>query len=201
MSDESTASIGYIHDGFPAAGLRKTVRHITGYNEKGESVFLSTDSGAHHRLMGNRQAVANILYSTKETPIDLEGDKDVKYAAENEPGIHIPNGSVIRMIDFAPNVESPMHRVISVDYGIVVEGEFRLILDSGEERIMRTGDVSIQRATAHKWHNITGGGTLPGRMMWVLIDCKDVVVGGKKMEGYLGSLAKDYVGLEEEDKA
>ncbi|KAL4968649.1 uncharacterized protein BDV14DRAFT_196949 [Aspergillus stella-maris] len=124
MSDESAPSIRYIHDGFPAADLRKTVRHITGYNEKGESVFLSTDSGAHHRLMGNRQAVANIL---------------------------------------------------------------------GEERIMRTGDVSIQRTTAHKWHDITGNGTLPGRIMWVLVDCKDVVAGGRKMEGYLGSLAKDYV--------
>jgi hypothetical protein len=105
------------------------------------------------------------------------------------------------MIDFGPNVESPLHRVISVDYGVVLEGEFKLILDSGEERIMRQGDFCVQRATAHKWHNITGGGTLPGRMLWILVDCGDVEIGGEKMEGYLGTLAKEYVGVEgmEED--
>lgn len=98
------------------------------------------------------------------------------------------------MIDFAPNVESPLHRAVSIDYGVVVEGTFKLILDSGEERIMRQGDVSVQRATAHKWHNITGNGTMPGRMLWILLDCKDVVVDGKVMEGYLGELEKEYVG-------
>lgn len=98
------------------------------------------------------------------------------------------------MIDFAPEVESPLHRAVSIDYGIVVEGVFELILDSGEKRIMRQGDVSIQRATAHKWKNITGNGTMPGRMMWILLDCKDVYANGQKMEGFLGDLEKEYVG-------
>ncbi|KAL3484004.1 hypothetical protein BJX62DRAFT_248832 [Aspergillus germanicus] len=192
---------GYVVNGFPAPGLRKTVRHITGYNEAGQSVFLSTDCGDHHRDMGEGRAVANILYSTRETPIDLRDDRDIKAAKETEPPIHIPNGTVVRMIDFGPNVESPLHRVISVDYGVVLEGEFKLILDSGEERIMRQGDFCVQRATAHKWHNITGRGTLPGRMLWILVDCGDVEIGGEKMEGYLGTLAKEYVKVEgmEED--
>ncbi|RAH42314.1 cupin domain-containing protein [Aspergillus brunneoviolaceus CBS 621.78] len=144
---EPPVGAGYVLNGFPAPGLRKTVRHITGHNLDGQSVFLSTDCGAHHRVMGEQQAVANILYSTKETPVDLNDEADLKYAAETEPGLHIHNGSVVRMIDFAPNVESPLHRAVSIDYGIVVEGEFKLILDSGEERIMRQGDISVQRAS------------------------------------------------------
>ncbi len=104
------------------------------------------------------------------------------------------NGSVARLIDFGPAVESPLHRAVSLDYGIVIEGLFKLKLDSGEERIMRPGDMTVQRATAHQWINITGNGLLPGRMLFVLIDVNDVYVGGKKMEGYLGTLAKDYVG-------
>ncbi|KAI1809837.1 hypothetical protein GGS20DRAFT_580368 [Poronia punctata] len=108
--------------------------------------------------MGDKQAVANILSSTRETPVDLNDD----------PSLHYYDGTVDRMIDFAPNIEPLMHRAVSLDYGIVVEGTFKLILDSGEERIMRQGD--------------------PGRMMWVLVDCKDVVVNGKKMEGFLGEL-------------
>lgn len=98
------------------------------------------------------------------------------------------------MIDFGPAVESPWHRALTIDYGVVIEGVFELTLDSGERRIMRQGDVSIQRATNHMWKNITGNGTLPGRMMWVLLDCKEVVVDGKRVEGDLGGLQKEYVG-------
>ncbi|RDW91782.1 hypothetical protein BP5796_01176 [Coleophoma crateriformis] len=192
---DATVGVGYIADGqFPAPGLPKVVRHITGHNSEGKSIFLSTDCGAHHRVMGEKQAVANILYSTKETPVDLNGDHDIEYAAQNEPPLHIHNGSVVRMIDFAPNVCSPLHRAVSIDYGIVVEGVFKLILDSGEERIMRQGDVSVQRATAHQWHNVTDNGQKPGRMMWILLDCTDVVVNGQVMEGYLAELAPHYVG-------
>lgn len=98
------------------------------------------------------------------------------------------------MVDFAPGVESPLHRAVSIDYGIVLEGTFELELDSGERRVMREGDVSVNRACAHKWRNITGGGTLPGRMLYILLDCNDVIVNGEKLEEYLGALEKDYVG-------
>jgi len=97
------------------------------------------------------------------------------------------------MMDFAPNVLSPMHRAVSLDYGIVIEGEFKLILDSGETRIMRQGDVSVNRASAHQWHNITGNGTMPGRMMWVLLDCKPLVINGKELGEELNELAPYYV--------
>ncbi|RYP29949.1 hypothetical protein DL767_006482 [Monosporascus sp. MG133] len=188
---------GYIAQGFPAPGLRRTVRHITGHDAEGKAVFLSTDCGDHHLIMGEQQALSNILYSTHETPVNINGDADIKYAKENEPPIHYQHGTVLRMIDFAPNEISPMHRALSVDYGVVLEGEFELILESGEKRIMRQGDVSIQRATAHQWRNLTGGGTMPGRMMWFLIGVQDVIVNGKKLEVDLGPLAVYYEGHEE----
>ncbi|KKP03448.1 cupin domain-containing protein [Trichoderma harzianum] len=184
-------SAGYVST-FPAPGLRRTVRHITGHNAEGKGVFIQTDCGAHHRIIGNEQALANIIYSTKETPVEMNGDVDLKYARENEPPLHIHNGSVCRMIDFAPDVISPMHRAVSLDYGIVIEGEFKLILDSGESRILRQGDVSVQRASAHQWHNITGNGTLPGRMMWVLLDCKPIVINGQELKEELNELQPYY---------
>ncbi|KAI0201480.1 hypothetical protein F4808DRAFT_459970 [Astrocystis sublimbata] len=195
MAEQSSippVSAGYITNGFPAPGLRQINRHITGHDTEGKSVFLSTDSGAHHRMMGERQAIANILYSTQETPVELNGNVDIDKAKEAEPPLHYPNGSIVRMIDFGPGVESPMHRALSIDYGIVVEGVFELQLDSGEKRVMRQGDFSIQRATAHQWRNITGGGTMPGRMMWILLDCTDVVVNGNVLEEDLGELAPFY---------
>lgn len=76
---------GYCVGGlFPAPGLRRTVRHITGHNEKGQSIFLATDSGDHHREMGNQQAVANILYSTQEHPANLNDGNDIKKAKDAE---------------------------------------------------------------------------------------------------------------------
>ena len=96
------------------------------------------------------------------------------------------------MIDFGPGLVSIPHGVITIDYGVVLEGEFRLTLDSGESRVMKRGDMLIQRATTHKWENISGGGTECGRILFVLLGCKDVVVGGKKIEEDLGVLEKEY---------
>ena len=44
------------------------------------------------------------------------------------------------------------------------------------------------------YRNLTGGGTQPGRMMWILLDCKEVLVNGVKIEGFLGDLEKEYEG-------
>lgn len=96
------------------------------------------------------------------------------------------------MVDFAPGVASPLHRALSLDYGLVIEGEFELTLDSGETRIMRQGDFSVNRCGAHAWRNITGGGTLPGRMVYILLDCQELTVDGKKMDEYLGWLEPYY---------
>ncbi|POS68896.1 cupin domain-containing protein [Diaporthe helianthi] len=187
--------VGYITHGFPAAGLRRTVRHITGHNAEGQGIFLSTDCGDHHRLMGENEAVANILYSTRESPVDMAGDIDVVKAKEAEPPLHYHNGTVVRMVDFGPGVESPLHRAVSLDYGVVIEGEFELTLDSGETRIMRQGDFSVNRGAMHAWRNLTGNGTLPGRMLWILLDCKPFVLNnGQEAQEDLGDLAQYYQG-------
>ncbi|KAK6210527.1 hypothetical protein LQW54_006135 [Pestalotiopsis sp. IQ-011] len=186
---------GYVQTPHPVQGLPRVVRHITGHDAQGKSVFLATDIGDHHRELVNKSAIANIIYSTHKHPVELSGDVDLKFAQENEPGITSKGGTVCRMIDFAPGGVSPMHRVNSLDYVVVIEGVFRMILDSGEERIMQRGDTAIQRSTAHRWINVTGNGLLPGRILFVLHDVKDFHIASGKVEGELGVLGKDYVGL------
>lgn len=78
------AAKGFITDGFPAPGLRKTQRLITGHGADGKGRFLVTDNGDHHRVMGEQQAVAVIPYSTKENPVELNENVDVAFARENE---------------------------------------------------------------------------------------------------------------------
>jgi hypothetical protein len=85
----------------------------------------------------------------------------------SQPGLYVPGGTLVRMMDFAPGAESPMHRAMSLDYGTVIEGEFEVELDSGEKRTMRRGDVQVQRATAHRWRNLSPD--KPGRFLcfWI----------------------------------
>ncbi|RWA08728.1 hypothetical protein EKO27_g6369 [Xylaria grammica] len=186
---------GYVRTPHPVQGLPRVVRHITGHDAEGKSVFLSTDIGDHHRELANKSGIANIIYSTCEHPIELTGDIDIQYEKKHEPGISVKNGSVCRMIDFGPGALSPMHRVNSLDYAIIIEGVFRVVLDSGEERIMQRGDIAVQRSTAHQWINVTGNGLLPARILFILLDVKDLEIAGTKVEGHLGTLEKDYAGL------
>lgn len=65
--------------------LPRVVRHATGRNAEGQSVFLSIDDDHHHhRELVNKSAIATINYSTYQHSVELNGDKDIEYAHENE---------------------------------------------------------------------------------------------------------------------
>jgi quercetin dioxygenase-like cupin family protein len=68
-----------------------------------------------------------------------------------------------------------MHRTQSLDYGVVIEGEIECILDSGEKRLLRRGDVCVQRGTMHSWRNTSTDAW--ARMLFVLLPCEKVKVG------------------------
>ena len=195
--------------------LPPVVRHTTGRNAEGKSVFLSTDNENHHRELVNKSAIATINYSTYQHPIELNGDVDIEYAHENEvrtsqllmhstdngtkakaqPDISVENGSACRMVDFAPGAASPMQRVTSLDCTVVIEGVFRLILDSGEERTMQRGDIVVQQSTAHRWVNVTGNGLLPARILVVPLNINDPHAGGENVRRKLGLPRRDPVWL------
>lgn len=101
------------------------------------------------------------------------------------------NGSVLRHVDFRPAEPGMMHRTVSLDYGVVLEGEIICVLDSGEERHLKRGDVCIQRGTMHAWKNPSE--TEWCRMMFVLLPCKDIEIEGKK----LGEDIHNSVGIPE----
>lgn len=132
--------------------------------------------------------VANFAlgYTTSTYPVDFQDGKDLSnYQGylQNKPGIVIPGGTVLRIVDMAPGETSPMHRTVSLDYGVVLEGEVELLLDSGEKRLMQRGDISIQRGTNHAWVNASK--TKWVRMMYVLQESEPFTVGGK-------TLGEDY---------
>ncbi|CAG8973477.1 hypothetical protein HYALB_00011072 [Hymenoscyphus albidus] len=175
---------------FPGEGLPEIKRYITTHDANGEGVFLPSDSGDHHALMGNGRGVYSIIYTTKEAQIDLNDDADLKFAKE-PPGLHVPNGTLVRMIDFAPGIESPIHRAMSLDYGTVIEGELEVELDSGEKRIMRRGDVLVNRNALHTWRNTSPDKC--ARALFILLDIAPMKpIGGKEIKLELGELSHDY---------
>ena len=76
-----------------------------------------------------------------------------------------------------------MQRVNGLDCTVVIEGVFRMILDSGEERTLQRGDIAVQQSsTAHRWVNVTGNGLLPARILVVPLDINDPHAGGEKVQ-------------------
>lgn len=128
-------------------------------------------------------------YATNKFPVDLTAGADLstyQHYQQNLPGITIPGGTVLRLVDMLPGALSPMHRTVSLDYGVVLEGEVELILDSGETRLMKRGDVAIQRGTNHAWKNASQ--SKHARMLYVLQEAAPLEVAGKKLE-------EDYGGI------
>jgi len=47
-----------------------------------------------------------------------------------------------------------MHATPTVDYGVVLSGKIKLLLDEGQEEVeLNQGDVLVQRGALHAWYN------------------------------------------------
>ncbi|KAI1113131.1 hypothetical protein F5Y14DRAFT_452360 [Nemania sp. NC0429] len=174
---------------FPAPGLRTPFRYMSGHNATGESVFIKTDNADHRSVMLGGAGAQAVFYSSDSNPIDLNHDVDLEFI-KNQPSLHIPNGCVVRMVDFAPGTESTLHRALALSIGTVCEGAVELSLDSGEKRILQPGDVSVNRGAMHRWRNTSK--EKPARMLFVMLDVKPIVVNGKTLEFEMGKLMDEY---------
>lgn len=106
---------------------------------------------------------------------DLQAYRDQPYDKELAPA----SGSTVRVVDILPGYPALMHRTASVDYGIVLEGEVECILDKGETRTMRRGDIIVQRGANHAWRN---SGTEVARLFCVMLPAAPVKAQGKELE-------------------
>jgi quercetin dioxygenase-like cupin family protein len=151
-------------------------RFITTHDSSGKAIFSSAlpEENIFDAIPGAAFALA---YITKSFPVDLNADADLqvyKPYLSSPPGLVATGGTVLRFVDVGPGHLSPMHRTVSLDYGVVIEGEVELVLDSGETRVLRRGDVAVQRGTMHAWRNTSE--TEWARMMYVLQECLPVEV-------------------------
>ena len=139
---------------------------VTGHDDDGKSVFLSDGAPPVARTASDGAGFHEI-WSTAAAPATLGASEPDPAAGE----VLVPpprSGTKIRINEFPPGVVSPVHRTQSVDYGIVVEGEMVLALGDSE-RVLRRGDVVVQRGTSHRWENRSGQ---VARMVFVLVDAE-----------------------------
>lgn len=172
-------------------------RFITDHDTSGQAVFNhSIPETIEWKPVG--PATFGLGYTTSTQPVRYYDKSTNDTTADitaysrylkDAPGIVIPGGTVLRIVDIGPGETSPMHRTVSLDYGVVLEGAIELVLDSGETRVMRRGDVSIQRGTNHAWRNVAPEGQWT-RMLYVLQESEPVEV--KREDGTVTKLGEDY---------
>jgi hypothetical protein len=137
-----------------ASPLPSLKRYITTHDESGKAIISKEVASESAWTSAGPDARFFLGYCTAGFPVSLKEDNDIgqyqKYFAA-PPGLTVPGGTVLRIVDMAPGLLSPMHRTTSLDYGVVLEGEVELVLDSGETRLLKRGDTSVQRATNHAW--------------------------------------------------
>jgi len=146
-------------------------RVITGHDANGRAV-VKIDEVSKNITSNRLGATACVVWTTESFPVNNTGDAD---EGLREVGTTLKNGTVFRVIEFAPGVAPRNHRTDSIDYAVVVSGEIDMELENSVVHL-QAGDVLVQRGTIHNWVN---RGTTPCVMAFVLIDAKPVEADGK----------------------
>src|SRR6185503_20964953 len=127
-------------------------RFVTGHDEHGKSVFVSSGPPPQHH--DRQQGLVQFfeIWRTSASPAPITA---VEPAEPNERlPLRLPpdpGGSIIRILDLYPGHVGQlkarsdgrhpgMHRTETIDYGIMSEGEVVLLLDESELRV-KPGDV------------------------------------------------------------
>ncbi|MGN6718504.1 MAG: cupin domain-containing protein [Candidatus Binatia bacterium] len=146
-------------------------RVVTGHDDDGRAV-VKIDEISKNLVSARPGSTACVVWTTESFPVDNTGEAD---EGLRKTGTTLSNGTVFRVVEFAPGVASRVHRTDSIDYAVVISGEIDMELDNSVVHV-KAGDVLVQRGTIHNWVN---RGNAPCVIAFVLIDAKPVEVGGK----------------------
>lgn len=149
----------------------KVRRVITGHDASGRAI-VKIDEVSTNVSSGRPGATACNVWTTEGFPANNDGAAD---EGQRKVATTLPNGTIFRVIEFAPGLAPRNHRTDSIDYIVVISGEIDMELD-GSVVHLQAGDVMVQRGTIHNWVN---RGTEPCVLAVVLIDAKPVEAGGK----------------------
>jgi mannose-6-phosphate isomerase-like protein (cupin superfamily) len=148
-------------------------RVVTGHSADGKAVVVY-DESCKEQVSFRKGAEVTNIWSSTGFPIDNSGNFD---EAKAIAGTTRDNGTVFRIIEYAPGVTPRNHRTNSLDYAIVLSGQIDMEMDD-EIVHLKAGDVLVQRGTIHNWVNRY---SVPCVIAFVLIDARPVVIDGRSV--------------------
>jgi quercetin dioxygenase-like cupin family protein len=155
-------------------------RVVTGNTPDGKSSVLYDSSmplleedsaGAAPRQEDRAGAASRVIWTTQGFPADNDDSSD---AARRLVNTSEGDGTVFRIVAYAPGVAPRKHRTNSIDYAVVMSGSIEVALDNQTVRLS-AGDTLVQRGTIHNWIN---SGTEPCVIAFVLIGAHPATVNG-----------------------
>lgn len=153
-------------------------RIVTGHTPEGKSTvlydssmpLLEADRAAGARQEDRAGAASAVIWTT-QGPVDNDDPSD---SALRQVGTAESDGTVFRIVRYAPGVAPRHHRTNSIDYAVVMSGSMEMELDNETVRL-NEGDVLVQRGTIHNWVN---NGTEPCVIAFVLVGARPATVNG-----------------------
>ncbi|TVY21511.1 hypothetical protein LARI1_G000507 [Lachnellula arida] len=135
-----------------------TIYSVTKNSPSGTSTFEDVASPPAQPIGPTSQVT--YIYSAPPS-FSIAENTDLKYhqtAPAEAPVRSFPPAGALAsvMLDFGPNPTGEpgfMHRTKTLDHIVVLEGELELTLDGGETRLVKAGEVVVQRACWHSWKN------------------------------------------------
>ena len=147
-------------------------RVVTGHDANGKAVVTIDDVLPSRSMRAG--VTASVAWTSEGFPVDNNGDAD---EGKRQTGTTHTNGTVFRIIEFAPGNAGRDHRTDSIDYLCILSGEIDMDID-GAEVHLKAGDVMVQRGTIHNWIN---RGKEPCVIAFVLIAAHPAFAGGKTL--------------------
>ena len=103
-------------------------RVVTGHDAQGRA-RVAIDEVCRNVISRRPNHASCVVWSTGAFPADNGDERD---GAAREVATTDQNGTVFRIVEYAPGVAPRNHRTESIDYGVVIEGEMTLVLDEEE---------------------------------------------------------------------
>jgi quercetin dioxygenase-like cupin family protein len=153
-------------------------RIVTGHTPEGKSTvlydssmpLLEADSAGGPRQEDRAGAASAVIWTT-QGPVDNDDPSDT---ALRKVGTAESDGTVFRIVQYAPGAAPRHHRTNSIDYAVVISGSMEMELDNETVRL-NAGDVLVQRGTIHNWVN---NGAEPCVIAFVLVGARPATVNG-----------------------
>ncbi|KFY91883.1 hypothetical protein V500_04415 [Pseudogymnoascus sp. VKM F-4518 (FW-2643)] len=150
----------------PLPELPTIRRLVTGHNKEGKAIFDFDEvlvpvnpAPAHASQTGSLSLPLGVtlIHRTRNYPVKIQGSTE-ELTVDNLQRNQGEKGIVCQIVDLPPTPKGTpgfLHRNQSLDYGVVLKGSMKIILDDGVEHTLNEGDVYVQKGTIHAWRNIT----------------------------------------------